>query len=463
MLETDANLSPEGRWQASLRVAESQASGGEKQKAPGSPNSWPDLTGLAISGEGERSPLTADIHWQMPALDWNQKGLRLQLEAVQGAAHYQHEGDTGNGTLDVTLGSTTISAPAGTARLDALRVSGQGRWASAGPPRVSGEVTVEKGRFTATAMDVRASGFNLRLPLVWPPPDKGKPGAFALSSTRWNKQELGRLSGQLQQTAQGVSFVARHANRLVPGLTVKAAGRVAMGPEGRTPVGKIQWSAERPSDAPPIAISSLMSDPPDVPITFNGALFARGKAAYDGGLQGSLSAGIAAGRLQMDDQGGVIEGIETTVNIPDITTLRSAPAQILTFETTSLGNVRAEKGHMTFQVEPGSVVFLENGRFQWCGGTVIIPATRFTAGKNAYDITAFCDRLKLDQLLEQLGLAQVEGGGAREVRSGGGEGLRVRGAADSANGLRRPGTDCDLGLERGRLQYLLCAHTLQAL
>jgi hypothetical protein len=67
---------------------------------------------------------------------------------------------------------------------------------------------------------------------------------------------------------------------------------------------------------------------------------------------------------------------------------------------------------MTFQVEPGSVVFLENGRFQWCGGTVIIPATRFTAGKNAYDITAFCDRLKLDQLLEQLGLAQVEGGGA---------------------------------------------------
>ena len=137
-----------------------------------------------------------------------------------------------------------------------------------------------------------------------------------------------------------------------------------------------------------------------------------GQAAYDGGLRGSLAAGIAGGRLAVEDQGGVIAGIETTVHLPDITHLRSAPAQIMTFQTVELGKVRAEEGRLTYQVEPGAVVFLEKGRFQWCGGTVIIPATRFTAGKSTYDITAFCDRLQLAQLLEQLGMAQVEGGGA---------------------------------------------------
>ena len=412
IFETAADLSPEGRWQASLRVAESPSSGTGEKTAPGSPSPWPTLTALTFRAEGERSPFNADAHWQLPALDWAREGLRLHLKAVEGVAHYQHEGDAGNGTLAVTLGSVTVSAPDGTAHLDAIRVSGQGEWTSGGPPRMSGEVAVDKGRFSGAEMEVRASGFSLRLPLAWPPPEKGKAGAFALASTVWKKRELGPLTGQLRQTAQGVSFEARHASRLVPGLTAKAAGRVGPGPGGHTPVGEIQWSAERPADAPPIAVSRLLPDPPDLSITFEGALFARGKATYDGLLQGSLTAGIAAGRLQMDDQGGVIEGIETTFHLPDMTTLRSAPAQGLTFETTSLGNVRAEKGRLTYQVEPGSVVFLENGRFQWCGGTVIIPATRFTAGKNAYDITVFCDRLKLDQLLEQFGLAQVEGGGA---------------------------------------------------
>jgi hypothetical protein len=407
-----ADLSPEGRWQASLHQAESELFGEEKKKLSGSPSPWPVLTGLSLSAEGERFPLTADVRWQLPALDWTHDGLRLRLEAVEGTARYQDDGDIRDGTLAATFGSTMVSAPAGSAHLNAVRVSGQGRWAAGGPPRLYGEVVVDKGRFTAPTMNAGASGFSLRLPLAWPPPENGKPGAFALTSARWQKRELGRLTGQLHQTPQGVAFEARHENRLVPGLTVKARGWAGLGLGGGAPVAQVQWSAERPADAAPIALTDLLSNPPDFPITFAGALSARGEAIYDGELQGSFSAGISGGRLQVDDQGAVIEGIETTLHIPDITRMRSAPAQTLTFETTSLGNVRAEKGRLAYQVEPDAVVFLEDGRFQWCGGTVIIPATRFTAGKNAYDVTAFCDRLKLDQLLEQLGMAQVEGGGA---------------------------------------------------
>jgi hypothetical protein len=411
-LETDADLWPDGRWQANFHVAESQPSGGEKKKPPGSSSSWPVLAGLTLSAEGERSPFKADIRWQLPALDWTQNGLRLRLEAVEGAAHYQHEGDAGNGTLAVTLGSGMLSAPAGTAHLEALRVSGQGRWSPGGLPRLSGEVVVGKGRFAAPTMGVQATGFSLRLPVAWPPPEKGKAGTLTLSAATWDGRALGAATGWLHQTAAGVSFEARHDSRLVPHLKVAARGEIGVRPDTGTPFAKISWTADRAADAPPLQVSELMPEPPGIPITFAGALSAKGEMTYENGLRGSLSAGVASGRLQVDDQGVVIEGIESALHIPDIGQLRSAPAQDLTFKAVSFGAVRVTDGRLAFQIEPGPAVFLEGGRFRWCGGTVIAPATRFVAGKNAYDLTVFCDRLKLDQLLEQLGMAQVEGGGA---------------------------------------------------
>jgi hypothetical protein len=155
-----------------------------------------------------------------------------------------------------------------------------------------------------------------------------------------------------------------------------------------------------------------MPEPPPFPITFSGRIYARGEMAYRGALSGSLTAGVTEGRLQVDDAGLAFEGLQTALHLPDIGQLRSAPAQALTFESVTFGSIRAEDGQLGYQIEPGGVLFMEGGRFQWCGGTVIAPATRFVPGENRYDLTVLCDRLKLDQLLEQLGLAQAEGGGA---------------------------------------------------
>jgi hypothetical protein len=411
-LKTAAKLSPDGHWLVDLAMIKTGQPASPKATAAGLPPAGPVLKGFTLNAEGGLTPLAADIRWRMSGLDWTPEGLDLSLAAAEGVAHYQRDASTATGTLAVTLGPTTVSAPAGTARLGAIRLSGEGSWASGGAPWMSGEVVVDKGSFALPAMDLRASGFGLRLPLAWPPPGKGKPGSFALSAVTWQKRGLGRVTGQLRQAAEGLTFTARNDSRLVPGLKVKAQGAAGLRPGESTPFARVEWSAERPVDAPPIVVSDFMSKPPEFPITFQGALSARGEALYEGGLQGSLSAGVAAGRLDVDDQGGAIEGIETTLRIPDLKTMRSAPGQVLAFEAASLGGVRADNGRLAYQVEPGAVVFLENGRFQWCGGTVIIPATRFTPGKNVYDVTAFCDRLKLDQLLEQLGLAQVEGGGA---------------------------------------------------
>jgi hypothetical protein len=187
---------------------------------------------------------------------------------------------------------------------------------------------------------------------------------------------------------------------------------VGLAQDTGVPFARLSWKADRPAEAPPLMLSDLMPEPPEIPIIFSGRLFAQGEMNYGGQFSGSLTAGVEEGRIQVDEEGLVIEGLQTALHIIDLGQIRSAPRQTLTFDAVSFGSIRAEDGKLAYQIEPGSVVFLEGGRLQWCGGTVIAPATRFVPGVKKYDMAVYCDRLKLDQLLEQLGMARVEGGGA---------------------------------------------------
>jgi hypothetical protein len=247
--------------------------------------------------------------------------------------------------------------------------------------------------------------------LAWPP-QKGQEGNLTLASATWQGKALGSVSGRLRQTLEGVAIQIDHDSGFVPGLTVKADGVAGLTKGTNAPFARIAWTANRPAQAPSLSLSDLMPEPPEIPITLSGRLFAQGGMTYDGEFSASLTAGIEDGRLQVDEDGMIVEGIQTALHIPDLKQIRSAPQQALTFDAVSFGSIRAEDGKLAFQIEPGNVFFLEGGRFRWCGGTVIAPATRFTPGVSQYDIAVYCDRLKLDQLLEQLGMARVEGGGA---------------------------------------------------
>ena len=412
-LQSEGQLSPDGRWQVRLHMPPGGASPPGEGPDAGRPLNRLGIGALEARAEGTSDPFQADARFKLSTLELAGEALKLSVKTLEGTGRYGREDAAGEGgTLTMTLGTAAVSAGGLSARFKAVRLAGEGHAEPDQTFRLAGALAVDGGDFQADAWAVKGSGFSLRLPLTWPPPQKAQGGTLNLASASWNKRALGSLTGAVRQTVQGLAFDVRHANRLVPDLVVAAQGELGLHAETGSPFAKVSWTADRPNEAPPLQVSDLMPEPPGIPITFSGRVFARGEMSYDRGLQGALSAGVSSGRLQVDDQGVVVEGIETTLHFPDALKLRSAPAQIMTFEAVSFGAVRAEVGRLAYQIEPGPAVFLENGRFQWCGGTLIAPATRFTAGKKAYDVTVFCDRLRLDQLLEQLGLAKVEGGGA---------------------------------------------------
>jgi hypothetical protein len=411
-LQSTARILPDGSWQADLHLAESDAAAPVVAFDAGQPSIPLDLSGFEVTAEGQLKPVQADFRWRIAALKCADGALRLAVETIEGVGHYQRKDRAESGSLAMTLGPATVSSSGLTARLTKAQLAVEGPLDGDRPTRLSGVFSIAGGGLTMDSPAVKASGLSAHLPVAWPPLEKGKAGTLALASTTWEGRALGAVTGRLQQTMEGASFEARHESRLVPHLKVLAQGEAGLRADTGAPFAHIRWTADRPADAPPLALSDLMDQPPDVPVTLGGSLFARGEMRYENGLQGSLTAGLASGRLQVDDHGLVIDGLQSTLAIPDLRQLRSAPAQSMTFETVSIGTVRAENGRLAYQIEPGPVIFLEDGRFQWCGGTVISPAMRLVAGRNVYDVTLFCDRIKLDALLEQLGMAQVEGGGA---------------------------------------------------
>jgi len=410
-LETTATVSADGRWQA--RATHTDGDRPEKKATMDFQQASVRLTlaELEASAEGDHESFDAAIRLELPAYAVTGGDMNLNLGRVEGVGHYRQTGKDGNGAVTLTLGSIAMQNKDMAARVRTVTLTGEGALGTDMSPRLSGLVAVAGAEAEAKAAPVKVSGLRGRLPLVWPP-QKGREGDFALASATWKGKALGSASGRLRQTHEGVAIQIDHDSGLIPGLTVKADGMAGLMAGTNAPFARIDWTADRPAQAPPLPLSDLMPEPPEIPITLSGGLTAQGEMTYDGAFSGSLTAGIENGRLQVDEDGMIVDGIQTALHIPDLGQIRSAPRQTLTFDAASFGAIRAEDGQLAFQIEPGNVFFLEGARFRWCGGTVIAPATRFTPGVSQYDLAVYCDRLKLDQLLEQFGLARVEGGGA---------------------------------------------------
>jgi hypothetical protein len=107
-----------------------------------------------------------------------------------------------------------------------------------------------------------------------------------------------------------------------------------------------------------------------------------------------------------------LEGIQVSLNLPELPKIRSAPAQQLQFARISLGDFVAQKGRIDFQIESARSFLIEKMHFLWCGGNVETQSIRLSPGVDDYLVTFYCDRLSLAQVLEQFGAAAAEGQGS---------------------------------------------------
>ncbi|QGY38957.1 hypothetical protein GM415_02000 [Pseudodesulfovibrio cashew] len=254
-------------------------------------------------------------------------------------------------------------------------------------------------------VDARTGTVRLSLPLKWPAPKRHAAGSLSIANIRYGKYAVGKISAKLRQEGMGLSLDGSLATGLLPGLRASLSGKASM--ETR----EAEFAFDVPAYALPEGFDPAGLAPALKDVALSGNLSAEGGLHIrDGNIDSRLGVFLTGGSLVMGKEGGTrIDGIRLYFESPDLIDFRSAPAQLLAFDSLSAGPVSVGKGVVTFQLEPRGVVLVERMEFDWCDGHVASRAFRVVPGHEEYDITLFCSELKLSKLLGQLGLAEAKG------------------------------------------------------
>lgn len=144
--------------------------------------------------------------------------------------------------------------------------------------------------------------------------------------------------------------------------------------------------------------------------SFEGTLELEGDLLYDSGAtQCSLNAGIRDAALEMKSSGVAMEGIDISLSLPDLLSVRSAPGQKFLFKKAAFGKLAVYDGVIEYQIDSPRSVFIEGSEFKWCNGYVYTQSMRFSLDKSVYNVILLCDRLSLTGVMDQFDIAQAEG------------------------------------------------------
>jgi hypothetical protein len=317
--------------------------------------------------------------------------------------------EDGGGLWDVSLTAAnpeklSVRTAGRTIRLNGFIFSLQG---TAGPE--SADVVLNCGtRGTVLGSTGFSSGpMRLTLPLKWPAPKANRQGSVSLSGLRLDKRRLGNVRARVRQEGTDLAFGGTLYTELLPGLRVPFSGRSSMVRNESDVAFKVAGYA-LPEGFDPATLAPGLKG-----VTLGGTLRADGGMTVDErGVDSRLGVFLTRGRLTMNEGSTVVDGIDLAYYTPDLFTLRSGPAQTLSFDSLTAGDIALTKGRVVYQLESMDSILVEQAGFDWCGGHVSTKAFRIEPGSDAYAVTLFCSELKLSEILGQLGLAKAEGAAA---------------------------------------------------
>lgn len=251
---------------------------------------------------------------------------------------------------------------------------------------------------------LRSGGLRLTLPLKWPAPKRHTPGKLRLSSLRFDKHKLGTVSARVRQQDMDVAYGGTLYTNILPDLRVPFSGLASMTSRDAT----LNFSVDKytlPDNFDPATLNPSLED-----LKLSGVINVNGSVRVDrDGIQSRLGAIFSDGTLAFTEGTTSVSGIRLAFEVPDLLSMRSAPAQRLTFDTLAAGNIHLTDGVIKYQLEPEGVVLVEQAGFNWAGGHVASRSFRLVPDSKEYEVTLFCSNLKLSDILSQLGLAQAQG------------------------------------------------------
>ncbi len=274
--------------------------------------------------------------------------------------------------------------------------------------RAAGHLRLSTGEITLPQQSATIAETAVELPFHWPADDTNESGRINLGPLSWRRLDLGALSGSLQQAGMGVAIAGSYATDLLPGLTADLSGKI--GPGADRIEGEMHCRLRHRPDGPDIDLGRFADKAAGT--TVNGDLAATIDVSLGkGGPSARLDARIDQGQVRSSEKGMSITGIRAGLNIPDLSSMRSRPAQNLSFTEAAFGDIRFTDGNVDFQLEPSRTLFVEKGGFKWCQGSVYLESMRLSPDTDEYNLILYSDRLNLAEVLSQIGTIQAQGAG----------------------------------------------------
>jgi hypothetical protein len=247
-----------------------------------------------------------------------------------------------------------------------------------------------------------------KIPFQWPLAGAGAAGEFSAKSLQWQHLSLGAIVGTVHQREKGVVISGNHNSLLMPGLSLGLSGNATLTEKGWIAAGQIRLPEYRVRED--VDLGRFFKA--GAGIFLKGAIsLAANLALSESCPAGSMTLALRDARVKLPETGLIVDGLSMTLTFPEVTSFRSAPQQVLRVDRLSLGDIVATDFSADFQIESPTALFIEQSRFNWCGGKVGTQAFRISPEANDFRLTLYCDHLNLAEILEQFGAAKAEGDG----------------------------------------------------
>ena len=373
-----------------------------------------DIPSYQITARGDQTWAEATFDLNLPSMRADSGAATLKTAALKlsGNGAFSTIGNTTSPpviNLNLTASPISLTGHSMDFRLPELVMEGQATRDFDQRFRFNGHTVFSKGRFSHPESGLRIAGISGKIPWRWPVHSTSDHGRLRIKSIRWGKFNIGSLAATLRQVPMGIDLKGEYVSRLISDMTIGFAGSADL-TQLNTPRAELNFYLNRFRPAADIDLGDFVAGADGK--TLNGQIDLNARASLSqGGFNGSLNLSVEDARFNDQKTGLLATGIRGNLHFPVLPNVRSAPAQHVEVDTVRIGKLTATEGAIDFQIEPGGAFFLEKGEFRWCEGKIFSQAMRIVPGRNVYDLILFCDRLKLADLLGQIGELQAEGAG----------------------------------------------------
>jgi hypothetical protein len=280
-----------------------------------------------------------------------------------------------------------------------------------GLPKVDLTTELLQGSVSIPSMGLSAQGISARMPLSFP--DATGSGRFSVEDVVYdNRLHLG-VTGNIHRTGSAaVDFDGIIQMPDAADLSFAFTGNAAM---TQGPVIRIDAASERFRFSPfrfeKLLPEAVWSAEYDLDMTAKGSFLLENNQMKTG-----AELTIHGGTLALPDMDISATGIRGSLAVKDLADLASFPGQVLTIDEIKAADFVFSDADIRFTLEEEHHLVIENIRLKWCSGVVSTESVRFPSSDGSVSVTVYCDRIALDELLEQLGGFHSRGEGTLNGR-----------------------------------------------